>query len=47
VEGLLARQRSFGLDEAAARDWVYRSDEDNARLIATTRPYADVVLYRD
>jgi pantothenate kinase len=47
VEGLLARQRSFGLDEAAARDWVYRSDEANARLIATTRPYADVVLRRE
>jgi pantothenate kinase len=47
VEGLIARQRSFGLDEEAARDWVYRSDEDNARLIATTRPYADVVLRRE
>jgi pantothenate kinase len=47
VEGLIARQRSFGLDDEAARDWVYRSDEANARLIATTRPHADVVLYRD
>jgi pantothenate kinase len=47
VDGLIARQRSFGLDEEAARDWVYRSDEANARLIATTRPYADVVLHRD
>jgi pantothenate kinase len=46
VEGLIERQLSFGLDEAAARDWVYRSDEDNARLVATTRRYADVVLHR-
>jgi pantothenate kinase len=43
---LLERQRSFGLDDEAARDWVERSDEANARLIATTRPYADVVLTR-
>jgi len=47
VAGLIERQRSFGLDEAAARDWVYRSDEANARLIATTRDRADVVLVRD
>ncbi len=43
---LVHRQRSFGLDEETARDWVERSDEANARLIATTRPYADVVLTR-
>jgi pantothenate kinase len=47
VEGLIARQLSFGLDDEAARDWVYRSDEANARLIATTREYADVALIRD
>jgi pantothenate kinase len=46
VGGLLRRQRSFGLDEEQARDWVERSDEANARLVATTRPYADVVLTR-
>lgn len=46
VEGLVRRQRARGLDEAAARDWVERSDEANARLIAATRPYADVVLTR-
>jgi pantothenate kinase len=43
---LLRRQRSRGLDAEAARDWVYRSDEANARLIETTKPYADVVLTR-
>jgi pantothenate kinase len=43
---LVHRQRSFGLDEETARDWVERSDEANARLIETTKPYADVVLRR-
>jgi pantothenate kinase len=46
VAGLLRRQRSRGLDEEAARDWVERSDEANARLVATTRIYADAVLTR-
>jgi pantothenate kinase len=46
VPGLLERQLSFGLDEDAAFDWVHRSDEANARLIAATRQYADVVLQR-
>ena len=46
LPGLLRRQRARGLDEAAARDWVERSDEANARLVATTRLYADVVLAR-
>lgn len=46
VAGLLKRQRARGLDEAGARDWVFRSDEANARLIAETRTAADVVLTR-
>jgi pantothenate kinase len=46
VDSLLRRQRSRGLDVAQAQDWVQRSDEANARLIATTRRYADVVLAR-
>ena len=46
VESLLRRQRSRGLDRAAALDWVHRSDEANAALIATTRGRADVVLAR-
>jgi pantothenate kinase len=46
VAGLIERQLGFGLDEAAARDWVYRSDEANARVIARTREFADAVLVR-
>jgi pantothenate kinase len=46
VRGLIRRQRARGLDEERARDWVTRSDEANARLVATTRPFADVVLIR-
>ena len=44
---LVGRQRARGLDASAALDWVRRSDEANARLIVTTRGYADVVLPRD
>ena len=43
---LLRRQRARGLDDEAARDWVYRSDEVNAALVAETRDRADVVLFR-
>jgi pantothenate kinase len=46
VPGLLRRQHSRGLDERQAQDWVERSDEVNARLIATSASYADVVLTR-
>ncbi|MBV1854685.1 nucleoside/nucleotide kinase family protein [Catellatospora tritici] len=46
VDGLLSRQRAKGLDEAAARDWVFRSDEANARLVAATAPRADLRLHR-
>jgi pantothenate kinase len=46
VAGLLRRQRSRGLGEAAARNWVLRSDEANARLVATTREHADAVFAR-
>jgi pantothenate kinase len=46
VNALLRRQRARGLTRAAADDWVYRSDEANAALIAGTRPYADQVLVR-
>jgi pantothenate kinase len=46
VPRLVRRQRSRGLDRTAAHDWVNRSDEANARLIATTRAAADVVLTR-
>jgi pantothenate kinase len=40
------RQRSRGLDPDQAEDWVQRSDEANARLIATTRAFSDAVLTR-
>lgn len=46
VDGLVRRQRSFGLDHAAAREWVERSDEANARLIESTRPRATATLTR-
>lgn len=46
IGSLLRRQRARGLAEDDARDWVFRSDEANARLIAATRPRADAVLTR-
>ncbi len=45
-DALLRRQQSRGLDPEQARDWVERSDEANAELIAATRKYADAVLTR-
>jgi pantothenate kinase len=44
LERLLRRQREFGLSAERAHDWVHRSDEDNARVVAATRHLADVVL---
>jgi pantothenate kinase len=46
VDSLIRRQRSRGLDRPAAVEWVNRSDEANAALIATTRDSADLVLTR-
>jgi uridine kinase len=46
VDALLRRQHARGLDRVAAHDWVHRSDEANAALIAGTRQYADHVLTR-
>ena len=46
VDSLIRRQRSRGLDRSAALDWVHSSDEVNAKLIATTRDLADVILAR-
>jgi len=43
---LLRRARARGLDREAAHDWVFRNDEANARLVASTRSRADVVLIR-
>jgi pantothenate kinase len=44
--GLIDRQRARGLDEAAAVDWVMRSDEANADLVKRTRTAADIQLHR-
>ena len=46
VRGLIERQIAKGLTPQAAEEWVYRSDEANARLIATTAYLADVTLTR-
>jgi pantothenate kinase len=45
-DSLLRRQLAKGLDAPAAHAWVNDSDELNARLIATTRDRADLVLRR-
>lgn len=44
VELLIARHIAFGKDPDFARDWVLRSDERNAALVATTRPRADALV---
>lgn len=46
VEGLIERQLAKGLEVRAAEDWVLRSDEANARLIATRSATADVTVTR-
>ncbi|MEV7418008.1 nucleoside/nucleotide kinase family protein [Streptomyces sp. NPDC089919] len=44
VRALIARHVRHGRDPAAARAWVERSDEANARLIAPGRATADLVV---
>jgi pantothenate kinase len=41
---LIARHIEFGKAPDFAREWVLRSDERNAELVATTRPRADLVV---
>jgi len=41
---LIARHIEFGKHPDFAREWVLRSDERNAELIATTRPRADALV---
>jgi pantothenate kinase len=41
---LIARHIQFGKAPALAREWVMRSDERNAELVATTRTRADLVV---
>jgi pantothenate kinase len=44
VERLIQRHIDFGRSPAAAREWVLRSDERNAALIAGTAARADLVV---
>ena len=44
VERLIARHVAHGRTPAAAREWVLRSDEANARLIVPTAARADLVV---
>ena len=41
-ERLVRRHEQFGKSPGAAREWVERSDEANARLVAATRDSADL-----
>jgi len=43
-ERLLRRHEHFGKTPDAAREWVERSDEANARLVAATRVRADLTV---
>ena len=46
-ELLIARHVEFGKSPAYAREWVMRSDERNAELVAATRARADLVVRLD
>lgn len=45
LERLTARHVRYGKSPAAAAAWVSRSDEANARLVAASRPRADLVIH--
>jgi pantothenate kinase len=45
VDRLLQRARDGGRTEAAARDWVFRNDEANARVVEASRDRADSILF--
>jgi len=45
VERLLQRARDGGRTDEAARDWVFRNDEANARVVAASRDRADTILF--
>jgi pantothenate kinase len=47
VERLIRRHVAFGRLPDDAREWVLRSDEANARLVAATRHRADLVVSAD
>ncbi|MBF0940209.1 MAG: phosphoribulokinase, partial [Schaalia georgiae] len=40
----VARHEAFGRDRAAAAHWVRTVDLANIRLVASTRPRADLVV---
>ena len=44
VRLLIDRHVAFGKEPDYARDWVHRSDERNAELVATTRARADALV---
>ena len=44
-EWLIARHVAFGKAPAYAREWVLRSDERNAELVASTRDHAELVVH--
>ena len=46
-EWLIARHVAFGKAPDFAREWVLRSDERNAELVAATRAHADLVVRVD
>jgi pantothenate kinase len=47
LERLIARHVAFGKAPDYARDWVHRSDQRNAELVAATRGRADrIITYR-
>jgi pantothenate kinase len=47
VERLIRRHVAHGRPPAEAREWVLRSDEANARLVAATRHRADLLVGPD
>lgn len=47
VDRLVARHVRYGRSPEAAREWVRRSDERNAALVAPTRDRADVIINGD
>lgn len=47
VDRLVARHVRYGRSPEQAREWVHRSDERNAALVAPTRAHADVVVHGD
>ena len=46
-EWLIARHVAFGKAPDFAREWMLRSDERNAELVAATRAHADLVVRID